>query len=209
VTAASRNTVSGSSPVSSPGHLEVATLDAVGVGAVEQPARPGEPAARLGRRTDAEQAEADPEAAARGARCVARIDVEHLGSFQRAMSGVVAAEQVRRGRQRLQVGRAQRLLAVGRRELGERVAPRPSPIARPAPRQNVGGWAPRFRRGPHPLECATPSTMGSRVHIGGAVPVTASAMVGAAMTSTELGEVAVTSRCLVSTATCSSCPRRT
>ena len=95
--------------------------------------------------------------------------MEHLGAFQRAMSVVVAAQQVRRRRQRLQVGRAQRLLAVSRRVLGERVAPRPTPIARPAPRQDVGGWAPRFRRAPHPPECATPSTMGSRVNICGAV----------------------------------------
>ena len=80
---------------------------------VEQSLTPREPSGGGTGLAAHEEVEPDPERAAGGARPVARVPVRPVSALERAVELRLASDQVRRGRQPLEVRRAQGALAIG------------------------------------------------------------------------------------------------
>ena len=106
-----------------PGHLlqpgrdqEITTLDAVLLRLVQQALRASEPATRPSRLASEQHVVADPERAAHSTRRIAGIEVRVMRPLQAAHVIVVAAEQVRRPCEQLQVLRPQRRRLIGARQ---------------------------------------------------------------------------------------------
>ena len=117
---------------------QVALLDAVPLEVVEQPAAPGDPAAAAGDLAAVEEAEGQPERAADRSLHVPPAQERLMRSRPHVDAVVVPPDQERGRGQPLQVLRLQRGLPVGRRQLRERIRPRPTPERLPAPIERVG-----------------------------------------------------------------------
>jgi hypothetical protein len=92
---------------------------------VEQPARPGEPAATARLLTPEQQAERQPERAPGGPDGVAEAQALVMRTLPHGGAVVVTASQVGGGREPLEVGGLQRRLAVRGRQRVEGLRPRP------------------------------------------------------------------------------------
>ena len=99
---------------------------------VEQSLPPREPSGGGAGLAAQEEAEADPERAAGGARAVARVPVRAVRALERALELRLAPDQVRRGRQPLEVRRAQGALAIGQGQELMGILPRAAVIRAPA-----------------------------------------------------------------------------
>jgi len=119
------------------GELQVSVLHAIALVAVEQPLRAREPSARAARVTAEEELEPQPEGTARGSRALATVEPRVVRALEPAERLVVEADQVRRGRQRLEVRRRQPLDGVGGRERPVGVPPRALTVRLAAPLELV------------------------------------------------------------------------
>ena len=99
---------------------------------VEQSLTPREPSGGGTGLAAHEEVEADPERAAGGARPVARVPVRPVSALERAVELRLASDQVRRGRQPLEVRRAQGALAIGQGQELVGVLPRAAGVRSPA-----------------------------------------------------------------------------
>ena len=123
------------------GEQQIALLRGLCSFLVEQPLTPREPSGRGAGLAAQEEAEADPECAAGGAPAVARVPVRPVRALQRALELLLASDQERRGRQPLEVRRAQGVLAIGQRQELVGVFPRAAVVRSPAAIQvSLAAW---------------------------------------------------------------------
>jgi hypothetical protein len=102
---------------------QVAVLGALPL-VLQQPVGPGEPAAGLRELSPVDQVEGQPERAPRGPPEVAALGVELLGALQRPQAVLHTAEEIRGGRQQLQILPGQGGRPVGQGQRGVGVRPR-------------------------------------------------------------------------------------
>lgn len=107
--------------------LEISLFDAVTT--LEQPLCAGEPSHGLCRLTPKEQAETSPESTARCTDFVVGGKVSLVGTFEYVHELVVAAEQICRDRQQLEIVGAKRGCLIRKQEGPVRIRPCPASVA--------------------------------------------------------------------------------
>ncbi len=105
------------------GDQQVAALDAVAPFALQHPTRATEPAGRVARLAAQQEAEPDPERAARGPPRLVGVEMPPVRLLQAPEELVAAPEHVGSGRERLEVGRVQGRGPLRARQRVVRVAP--------------------------------------------------------------------------------------
>ena len=119
-------------------HEQMPPLRAVAPALVEQPARPREPSCAARELAAVEQDEDQPTRASRGPRYVAPAQELAVRALPRLDAVLIAADEVRRRREPLEVLRLERRLPIRRGELSKRIRPRPPTEALPAAREYLG-----------------------------------------------------------------------
>ena len=102
---------------------------------LQQAVGAGKPATGLRKLLLVDQVEPEPERAPRGPPRIAALGMDLLGALQRLHALLDTAEEIRRGRQQLQILSCQRGRPVGQRQRGVGIRPRQPPGSLAAPRQ--------------------------------------------------------------------------
>ena len=106
-----------------PRQQQIASLHTIGLFAFDQAARAREPSGSAARLPHKQETETEPEGAARGACGLARGEIGTVGAIEGLEKFLIAADQIRRLCQQLEIVNAQRSLLVGPRERMKGIGP--------------------------------------------------------------------------------------